>query len=53
MQRLFKGRPQAILCVGLGNTIVLLPMLGVLLFVILVPDAILALPRLLMPRFAG
>ena len=33
--------------------IVLVPMLGVLLFVILVPDAILALPRLLMPRFAG
>lgn len=33
--------------------IVLLPMLGVLLFVILVPDAILALPRLLLPRFSG
>ncbi len=31
--------------------VILLPMLGVLLFVILFPDAILALPRLLMPRF--
>lgn len=31
--------------------IILLPMLGVLLFIILFPDAILALPRLIMPRF--
>jgi tripartite ATP-independent transporter DctM subunit len=31
--------------------IILLPMLGVLLFIIVFPDAILALPRLLMPRF--
>jgi tripartite ATP-independent transporter DctM subunit len=31
--------------------IILLPMLGVLLFIILFPDVILALPRLLMPRF--
>jgi TRAP-type C4-dicarboxylate transport system permease large subunit len=31
--------------------IVLAPMLLVLLFVILVPDAILALPRLIMPQF--
>jgi tripartite ATP-independent transporter DctM subunit len=32
-------------------SIVLIPMLLVLLFVIIFPDAILALPRLLMPRF--
>jgi len=31
--------------------IILLPMLGVLLLVILLPDLILALPRLVMPRF--
>jgi len=31
--------------------VILLPMIGVLTFVILVPDAILALPRLLMSRF--
>ena len=31
--------------------IILLPMLGVLLFIILVPDAILALPRWIMPSF--
>jgi tripartite ATP-independent transporter DctM subunit len=31
--------------------IILLPMLAVLLFVILVPEAILALPRLIMPNF--
>jgi TRAP-type C4-dicarboxylate transport system permease large subunit len=31
--------------------IILLPMLGVLLFIILVPDAILALPRWIMPAF--
>ena len=31
--------------------IILLPMIAVLLFVILVPDAILALPRLIMPKF--
>ncbi len=31
--------------------VILLPMLAVLLFVILVPDAILALPRLIMPNF--
>ena len=31
--------------------IILLPMLGVLLFVILFPDLILALPRWLMPKF--
>lgn len=31
--------------------IILLPMLGVLMFVILAPDVILALPRLLMPKF--
>ncbi len=31
--------------------VILLPMLGVLLFIILFPDLILALPRLLMPRF--
>jgi len=31
--------------------IILLPMLGVLLFIILFPEAILALPRLIMPRF--
>ena len=31
--------------------VVLLPMLGVLLFVILFPDVILALPRWLMPQF--
>jgi hypothetical protein len=33
--------------------IVFLPMLSVPLFVIPFPDAILALPRPLMPRFAG
>jgi tripartite ATP-independent transporter DctM subunit len=33
--------------------IILIPMVGVLLFIILVPDAILALPRLLMPRFVN
>jgi len=33
--------------------IILLPMLGVLLFVILFPEAILALPRWVMPRFVG
>jgi tripartite ATP-independent transporter DctM subunit len=33
--------------------IILLPMLGVLLFVILFPEAILALPRLIMPKFIG
>lgn len=33
--------------------IILLPMLGVLLFVILFPEAILALPRWLMPRFVN
>jgi tripartite ATP-independent transporter DctM subunit len=33
--------------------IILLPMLGVLLLVILLPDLILALPRLLMPRFVN
>lgn len=32
---------------------VLIPMLGVLLFVILFPDVILALPRWIMPRFVG
>jgi len=31
--------------------VILLPMLGVLLFIIFFPDAILALPRLIMPRF--
>jgi TRAP-type C4-dicarboxylate transport system permease large subunit len=31
--------------------VLLLPMLGVLLFVILFPDAILALPRWVMPQF--
>lgn len=31
--------------------IVLAPMLAILLFVILAPDAILALPRLIMPKF--
>jgi TRAP-type C4-dicarboxylate transport system permease large subunit len=31
--------------------IILLPMLGVLLLVILLPDLILALPRLIMPQF--
>jgi TRAP-type C4-dicarboxylate transport system permease large subunit len=31
--------------------IILLPMLGVLLLIILLPDLILALPRLLLPRF--
>jgi hypothetical protein len=31
--------------------IILIPMLGMLLLVILLPDLILALPRLLMPRF--
>jgi TRAP-type C4-dicarboxylate transport system permease large subunit len=31
--------------------VILLPMLGVLLIVILLPDLILALPRWLMPRF--
>ena len=31
--------------------IILLPMVGVLLFVILVPDAILALPRWILPKF--
>ena len=33
--------------------IVLIPMLGVLLFVILFPDVILFLPRLIMPKFVG
>jgi tripartite ATP-independent transporter DctM subunit len=33
--------------------IVLLPMLGVLLFVILFPDVIMYLPRLFMPKFVG
>lgn len=33
--------------------IILLPMLGVLLFVILFPEIILALPRWLMPKFVG
>ena len=33
--------------------IILLPMLGVLLFVILFPDVILWLPRLVMPKFVG
>jgi tripartite ATP-independent transporter DctM subunit len=33
--------------------IVLLPMLGVLMIVILLPDLILALPRLVMPRFVN
>jgi hypothetical protein len=31
--------------------ILLVPMLGVLLFVILFPDVILALPRWIMPQF--
>jgi TRAP-type C4-dicarboxylate transport system permease large subunit len=33
--------------------IILVPMLLVLLFVIFLPDVILALPRLLMPKFVG
>jgi len=33
--------------------IILLPMLGVLLFVVLFPDVILALPRLIMPKYVG
>ena len=33
--------------------IILLPMLGVLALVILLPDLILALPRLIMPKFVG
>ncbi len=33
--------------------IILLPMLGVLLFIILFPEAILALPRWVMPKFIG
>lgn len=33
--------------------IILIPMLGVLLFIVLFPDAILALPRLIMPKFVG
>ena len=33
--------------------IILVPMLGVLLFVILFPEAILALPRWIMPKFVG
>ena len=33
--------------------IILLPMLGVLLFVIVFPEAILALPRWIMPKFIG
>lgn len=33
--------------------IILVPMLGVLLLVILLPDLILALPRLLMPRLVN
>ncbi len=33
--------------------IILVPMLGVLLFVILFPEAILMLPRWLMPRFVN
>jgi hypothetical protein len=31
--------------------IILIPMLGVLLFIILFPDVILALPRWIMPKF--
>jgi TRAP-type C4-dicarboxylate transport system permease large subunit len=31
--------------------IILLPMLGILMLIILVPDLILALPRWIMPRF--
>jgi TRAP-type C4-dicarboxylate transport system permease large subunit len=34
-------------------TIILLPMLGVLTVVILLPDLILALPRLIMPKFVN
>jgi hypothetical protein len=33
------------------TAILLVPMLGVLLFVIFFPDAVLALPRWLMPQF--
>jgi TRAP-type C4-dicarboxylate transport system permease large subunit len=33
--------------------ILLVPMLGVLLLIILLPDLILALPRLLMPKFVN
>jgi hypothetical protein len=33
------------------TVILLVPMLGVLLFVILFPEAVLALPRWLMPQF--
>src|SRR3546814_4304533 len=33
--------------------IILIPMLGVLLFIILFPEAILALPRWIMPKFIG
>ena len=33
--------------------VILLPMLGVLALVILLPDLILALPRLIMPKFVG
>jgi TRAP-type C4-dicarboxylate transport system permease large subunit len=33
--------------------IILIPMLGVLLLVIVLPDLILALPRLLLPRFVN
>jgi len=35
------------------TVIILLPMLGVLMFVILAPDVILALPRLIMPQFVN
>jgi hypothetical protein len=31
--------------------VILIPMLGVLLFIILFPDVILALPRWIMPKF--
>lgn len=37
----------------LDVAIILLPMLGVLLFIILFPDAILALPRWVMPQFVN
>ncbi len=33
--------------------VILTAMMGVLLFIILFPEAILALPRLVMPRFVG
>jgi TRAP-type C4-dicarboxylate transport system permease large subunit len=35
------------------TVIILLPMLGVLMFVIVAPDVILALPRLIMPKFVN